>query len=116
MYEYEHIMTFDQPFVLGSSTSPSASTASPSASSSSATVTKKKKSIKSEEALELRGPLEVDGSVKSMASVSFVGGGEFAVRDRVEAYGNLEVEGVLSCGGKVKSMGNVKVRGQVVCM
>ncbi|KAH6850285.1 hypothetical protein B0I37DRAFT_413694 [Chaetomium sp. MPI-CAGE-AT-0009] len=100
MYEYEHIMTFDEPMMLGSSSTGSGSV-------------KKKKSIKSDDSLALRGPMDVDGSVKSMASVSF--DGDFSVRDRIEAYGNLEVDGNLTCGGKVKSMGNVKVRGAVVC-
>lgn len=49
-----------------------------------------------------------------MASITMAG--DFSVRDRIEAYGNLEVDGTLSCGGKVKSMGNVKIRGQAVCM
>ncbi|KAK4157969.1 hypothetical protein C8A00DRAFT_39680 [Chaetomidium leptoderma] len=103
MYEYEHIMTFDEPMAMGSSTS-----------TSNNTTVRKKKSIKSDNALDLRGPMEVDGSVKSMESVTF--SGDFAVRDRIEAYGNLEVHGNLNCGGKVKSMGNVKVVGGVVCM
>jgi hypothetical protein len=40
--------------------------------------------------------MEVDGSVKSMASISF-SGGDFVVRDRIEAYGDLGVSGSLTC-------------------
>ena len=97
MYDYEKIMTFDQPFMMAQ---PSSSSPQPqgSSSSSSGAKMKKKKSITSDHTVELRGPVEVDGSVKSMATVSFVGGGEFVVRDRIEAYGDVELSGYLSCG------------------
>ena len=90
MYEYEHIMTFDQPMMMaGSSSSSSAQ------QQSGTSPVKKKKSIKSDNAIDLRGPMEVDGSVKSMASLTF--SGDFWVRDRIEAYGNVDVGGNLTC-------------------
>lgn len=98
MYDYEKIMTFDQPFMMAQPSSSSPQPQGSSSSSSSGAKMKKKKSITSDHAVELRGPVEVDGSVKSMATVSFVGGGEFVVRDRIEAYGDVELSGYLSCG------------------
>ncbi len=56
---------------------------------------KKKKSIKSNSALDLVGPMEVDGSVKSMGAISFAG--DFAVREKIEAYGNIDVNGNMNC-------------------
>ena len=54
-----------------------------------------RKSIKSNQAITLQGPMEVDGCVKSMASIQF--DGDFAVRDKIEAYGNIDVNGNLNC-------------------
>lgn len=87
-------MTFDQPMIMGYDPSGSSSSYT-TPSSASGAVVKKKKSIKSETSIDLRGPLEVDGSVKSMASIKF--DGDFAVRDRVEAYGDVGVHGTLNC-------------------
>lgn len=56
----------------------------------------KMRSIKSDDPLDLRGPMEVDGSVKSMSSVTFRG--DFSVKDRIEAYGDVDIQGNLSCG------------------
>jgi hypothetical protein len=87
MYEYEHVMTFDNE-----------GTAGPSAGSSSAAqqaTFKKRKSVKSDASVELRGPMEVDGSVKSMGGITF--SGDFSVRDRIEAYGNIDINGNLTC-------------------
>lgn len=53
-------------------------TSSAGVHTSPATSVSKKKSIKSNSAINLQGPMEVAGSVKSMASVTF--DGDFAVR------------------------------------
>jgi len=98
---YECIMTFDQPILIGVGSPPTDSSSSGSG-------------IKSDSALRLRGPREVDGSIGSMASVTL--SGDFIVYGQIEAYGNLEVEGTLHYGGKIKSMGNVRVKGKVACM
>lgn len=39
--------------------------------------------------------MEVDGSVKSGGGVAF--SGNFAVRDRIEAYGDISIVGDLRC-------------------
>jgi hypothetical protein len=89
LLEYEEVMTFDQPYV-GYDTSDVAGS-----SSTSGGQVAKKKSIKSDSSVELRGPMQVDGSVKSMGAVTFKG--DFSVRDRIEAYGNIEIDGSLTC-------------------
>lgn len=88
-FQYENVMVLDDPMASGSS-----SAAGPSVTSPRGRV-KRKKSVKSDSSIELKGPMEVDGSVKSGAGVTF--NGDFAVRDRIEAYGNIDVNGSLNC-------------------
>lgn len=53
------------------------------------------RSIKSEEQLDLYGPLEIVGSVKSGSSINF--DGDFIVRDKIDAYGGIAMNGNISC-------------------
>ena len=66
MYDYEQVMTFDD---LSAYQSTASSSAAVDTQQQTVPV-KKKKSIKSETSIELRGPMEVDGSVKSMGAVA----------------------------------------------
>lgn len=88
-FQYENMMVLDDAMPASSS-----SAAGPSVPAPRGRV-KRKKSIKSETSIDLKGPMEVDGSVKSGAGVTF--SGDFAVRDRIEAYGNINVNGSLTC-------------------
>ncbi|GJC95168.1 hypothetical protein ColKHC_03994 [Colletotrichum higginsianum] len=56
---------------------------------------KKCKSIRSEGEVTLQGPLRIAGSVAAGGNATF--NGDFDVRDRVEAYGAIEVNGNLVC-------------------
>ena len=49
------------------------------------------RSIKSDEGLDLQGPLQIDGSVKSGGSINF--NGDFTVRDKIDAYGAINMNG-----------------------
>lgn len=49
------------------------------------------RSIKADESLDLCGPLEINGSVQSGASIRFVG--DFVVGDKVDAYGAITMNG-----------------------
>lgn len=89
------------------------------------------RSIKSEEQLDLHGPLEVAGSVKSGSSINFEG--DFIVRDKVDAYGAIAIDGSVSCElsvptaalryasktdtcrarGRIKAYGNILVNGHL---
>lgn len=93
----EEIITFDSPIHAYDPTETALAMAGGSSSSSSnqQTGVRKRKSIKSEASIEIMGPMEVDGSVKSMGAVTFTG--EFSVRDRIEAYGDIDVNGSLTC-------------------
>jgi hypothetical protein len=93
----EEIITFDSPIHAYDPTETALAMAGGSSSSNShqQSGVKKKKSIKSETSVELKGPMEVDGSVKSMGAVTFTG--DFSVRDRIEAYGDIDINGNLSC-------------------
>jgi hypothetical protein len=82
---YEHIMSFDDQPMGGSS----------SGHQMSMPGYKKKKSIKSDASVDIKGPMEVDGSIKSMGAVTMTG--DFIVRDRVEAYGNIDLDGNMTC-------------------
>jgi hypothetical protein len=53
------------------------------------------KSIKSPESVEISGPMEVDGSVKCEGSIAFFG--DFSVRDKIEAYGDVNLDGNMTC-------------------
>lgn len=57
--------------------------------------TKKRNSINSDTSLELNGPMEVNGSVRSGGPVTFTG--DFSVRERIEAYGDIDVAGNMTC-------------------
>jgi cytoskeletal protein CcmA (bactofilin family) len=52
-------------------------------------------SIRSEGHLDLKGPLEVLGSVKSGRGINFEG--DVIIRDKIDAYGNIDINGNLSC-------------------
>jgi cytoskeletal protein CcmA (bactofilin family) len=52
------------------------------------------RSIKSEVELTLKGPLEINGSVKSGGSIDF--DGDFVVRDKIDAYGAITINGNVS--------------------
>ena len=58
------------------------------------TTYQRSKSIKSEEGLDLQGPLEIAGSVKSGGSINF--NGDFAVKDKIDAYGAININGSLN--------------------
>ncbi|KAH8880728.1 hypothetical protein GQ53DRAFT_523462 [Thozetella sp. PMI_491] len=107
--EYEEIMTFDSPI---NPQDPYGASAQTEGESSSAT--KKKKAVKSDKSVDLKGPMEIAGSVKSGGAVTF--NGDFSVGDRIEAYGNVEVNGSLTCYNKLKSFGNVQITGNMVCV
>lgn len=93
----EEIITFDSPIHAYDPTETALAMAGGSSSSGSTQQTgvRKRKSIKSEASIEIVGPMEVDGSVKSMGAVTFTG--DFSVRDRIEAYGDIDVNGSLTC-------------------
>jgi hypothetical protein len=96
----EEIITFDSPIHAYDPTETALAMAGGSSSSSglgqqAGGGVRKRKSVKSEASVELVGPMEVDGSVKSMAAVTFTG--DFSVRDRIEAYGDIDVNGSLTC-------------------
>lgn len=55
---------------------------------------RRSRSIRSEGNLELRGPLDVAGTVKGR-SLTFEG--DFIVSDRIEAYGSIDVNGNMTC-------------------
>jgi len=74
---------------------PYGTAASTDAASSPASSAHMKRGIKSNESLKLEGPMDVDGSIKSMGGVRF--DGDFSVRDKIEAYGNVDVYGNLTC-------------------
>jgi hypothetical protein len=93
----EEIITFDSPIHAYDPTDTALAMAGGSSSSGSnqQAGVRKRKSIKSETSIEVVGPMEVDGSVKSMGAVTFTG--DFSVRDRIEAYGDIDVNGSLTC-------------------
>lgn len=54
------------------------------------------RSVWSEDAVSLQGPLDVTGSVKSGRSVTL--NGDFTVQDKIEAYGSIDIAGNVNCG------------------
>ena len=56
----------------------------------------KTRSVKSEDAVSLQGPLDVAGSVKSGRSITL--NGDFTVEDKIEAYGSIDITGNVNCG------------------
>lgn len=56
---------------------------------------KRSRSIKSEDALDLRGPLEITGSVKSERGINLEG--EIIISGSLDAYGPLTMNGNISC-------------------
>lgn len=56
----------------------------------------KTRSIKSEDAVSLQGPLDVTGSVKSGRSITL--NGDFNIDDKIEAYGSIDMTGNVNCG------------------
>lgn len=98
---YESVWTFDTPLrgyntEAGSSSSSAAGgmQQQQAAANNNASVMKTS-SLKSEESMQLTGPMEVDGSVLSKRDITFQG--DFAVRKRIEAYRNIEIDGNLTC-------------------
>ena len=57
---------------------------------------RKTRSVRSEDAVSLQGPLDIVGSVKSGRSITL--NGDFTVEDKIEAYGSIEVMGSVNCG------------------
>ncbi|KAL6692565.1 hypothetical protein J3F84DRAFT_351493 [Trichoderma pleuroticola] len=70
---------------------------------------KKSKSIKSEDEINVQGPLEVAGSVQSGRGINFQG--SISVRGPIDAYGNITTNGELSCQGQIKAYGNILING-----
>lgn len=56
---------------------------------------RRSRSIKSEDPLHIEGPLDVQGSVKSGSSITFKG--DIVVKDKIDAYGGISIDGNLSC-------------------
>jgi cytoskeletal protein CcmA (bactofilin family) len=50
---------------------------------------RKSKTIKSDGQVTLQGPLDIVGSVKSGSNVTF--NGDFNVREKIEAYGSIDI-------------------------
>ena len=96
-FEYESVIAFDNSYnVYASSSATGQQGSSSSQQKQTNNPPKKKKSIKSDKSIQLNGPLEVNGSVNSMGAVGFQG--DFFVRDRIEAYGDINVDGNLNSG------------------
>lgn len=57
-------------------------------------VFQKSGSIKSDESLDLQGPLEIAGSVKSGGRINF--DGDFMVKDKIDAFGAINMNGTVS--------------------
>ncbi|KAH7328564.1 hypothetical protein B0I35DRAFT_417748 [Stachybotrys elegans] len=73
---------------------------------------KRSASIRSEGQLDLQGPLEIVGSVKSGRGIKFEG--DFVIRDKLDAYGSIEINGNLSCDGRMKAYGNILLNGYLL--
>lgn len=56
---------------------------------------RRSRSIKSDDPLEIQGPLDIQGSVKSGGSINF--NGDFIVKDKIDAYGGITMNGNVSC-------------------
>ncbi|KAH8176400.1 hypothetical protein LIA77_04818 [Sarocladium implicatum] len=84
----------------------------PRGSSSRRQQFRRSRSIKSEDALEIQGPLDIQGSVKSGSSISLAG--DFIVKDKIDAYGAINMDGNVRCEGKIKAYGNILVNGYLV--
>ena len=56
---------------------------------------RKSKTIRSDGEINLQGPMDIVGSVKSGSNVTF--DGDFTVREKIEAYGAIDVNGNLVC-------------------
>ena len=89
--EYEEIMTFDSP--INAQDPYDASSAMQD--DDSAPRAKRKKNINSDKSLKLKGPMEIAGSVKSGGGITF--NGDFTIGERMEAYGNIELNGNMTC-------------------
>ena len=89
--EYEEIMTFDSPINAQDPYDASSSMQE----EDSAPRTKRKKNISSDKSLQLKGPMEIAGSVKAGGGITF--NGDFTVGERMEAYGNIELNGNMTC-------------------
>lgn len=56
---------------------------------------KRSRGIKSDDEINVQGPLEVAGSVQSGRGINFEG--DVSVRGAIDAYGNITTKGELSC-------------------
>lgn len=56
---------------------------------------KRTRSIKSEQKIDLQGPIEVAGSVKSGSSINLEG--DVIVTEKVDAYGGIGMNGSIRC-------------------
>jgi cytoskeletal protein CcmA (bactofilin family) len=63
--------------------------------SSSRRTFRRSRSIKSDDPLVIQGPLDIQGSVKSGGSIRF--DGDFMVKDKIDAYGAITIDGNVSC-------------------
>ena len=68
---------------------------SASSSGYSGTQFQRSRSIRSDQPLDLYGPLEIEGSVKSGSSIKF--DGDFVVRGAIDAYGKIGMKGDVTC-------------------
>jgi hypothetical protein len=97
--EYEEIMVFDTPL---RSQEPSGAEGYSAASQEpypenegQGAGVKRKKAVQSEKSITMHGPMEVCGTVKSGGAITF--NGDFSIGDRIEAYGNIDLKGSLTC-------------------
>ncbi|VUC21877.1 unnamed protein product [Clonostachys rosea] len=66
-------------------------------------------SIQSDNELDLYGPLDIRGSVKSGGSINF--DGDFIVKDTIDAYGGINIKGNIRSEGRIKAYGNIDLNG-----
>ncbi|KAH6879459.1 hypothetical protein B0T10DRAFT_566143 [Thelonectria olida] len=69
---------------------------------------KTSRTIQSDGAIDLHGPIKVLGSVKSGSNISLIG--DFIIRKKIDANGELIMNGSLRCEDKI-SCGKLKVGG-----
>ncbi|KAF7543992.1 hypothetical protein G7Z17_g10311 [Cylindrodendrum hubeiense] len=67
------------------------------------------RSVRDDGQVDLLGPIDVDGSVKSGSGVTLTN--DIIIREKLEAYGAIYINGSVSCGGRIKAYGNIIVRG-----
>ncbi|KFH49092.1 hypothetical protein ACRE_001290 [Hapsidospora chrysogenum ATCC 11550] len=70
---------------------------------------RRSKCIENGDGLDLQGPLEIDGHVKSGGSINFVG--DFVVKEEIDAYGAISINGSVNSFGGIKAYGNIELNG-----